>query len=256
MLNTLLFKAIVKAIQLAAQGRLEQRSRIVEKAVIVLSDGHDEGTGFTLEDCVQEANIRQIPVFALAVPEEKEKNKYHGNLEKIASATGGVFVPVNDMNKLYAVYEKLDELVKNQYVLNFGLPSRFADGKEHNLEVSATHEGVVVSTKATFQSGFTQYREPPPEPITSEQLEQIRGLQKEQKWKDIKLNKFVEEKFGAGRTVETLSTAEADNLIKSLKEIPTKKDGILTSWWVWPIGLVLVVAIVLVYVAWKRIHQS
>jgi len=63
MLNTVLFKATIKAIQLAAQGRLDKRSRPLEKAVILLSDGHEEGAGFTINDCINEAKTQRIPIY-------------------------------------------------------------------------------------------------------------------------------------------------------------------------------------------------
>jgi len=249
MQSTVLFKGTIKAIQLAAQGRLDQRSRPFEKAVILLSDGHEEGTGYTIENCIQKAQTQRIPIFALAVPEPKERNRHHGNLERMADATGGVFVSVNDLNRLEAVYQKLDELVKNRYVLNFKLPSWFADGKEHNLEISATHEGVVVSTITTFRSRRLTGR------ITREQFEQIKDLQKKRGWTDSKLNEFVE-KFGTGKTVETLYATETDELIGSLQN-SQEDDGNPThpwwqKWWVWLIGgIVLVFAVVLVFSAIK-----
>jgi hypothetical protein len=244
--GTVLFKATIKAIQLAAQGRMAQGRGTVEKAVIVMSDGHDEGTGYTIDDCIQEAKTRRIPVFTLAIPEEKTRNKYHGNLEKLASATGGVFVPVNDMEQLDAVYNKLDELVKKQYVLTFQLPSGIADGGTHNLEISATHEGTVVNGKAEFRAGFI----PPPEPIRDEQLGQIKQLQDELKWREGKLNEFIKERFGTEKIVKELDAREADTLIQSLTKIIAEGqsndggNGFSIPLWGWIAIIVVVVALI------------
>ena len=56
-----LFKAVVRGIRY-----LQDKGRVGRRAVMVVSDGHDESSGaYTLDDCIREARAGDIPIFSL-----------------------------------------------------------------------------------------------------------------------------------------------------------------------------------------------
>ena len=144
--KTVLYKAVKDAIEVVERGRSNQ-TKSAEKAIIILSDGQDEGTGYDINVPIAAAKKSQIPIFSLGLPDTRSNNRYHDVLDRISRESGGVFVPIRDVNQLKAVYEKIDTLLKNQYVLTFEVPSELQDGKEHSLQVLGSHEGAALSAQ-------------------------------------------------------------------------------------------------------------
>jgi von Willebrand factor type A domain len=144
--KTVLYKAVADAIDKAQIGRLN-RTATTEKVVIVLSDGHDESQGYDISVPIGAAKKSQIPVFTLGLPEPATHNGFHDVLDRIAKESGAVFVPIKDENQLKAVYEKLDSLLKSQYVLTFQVPPEFQDGRDHVLNVLASNGSSSLSAK-------------------------------------------------------------------------------------------------------------
>ena len=252
MQTTILFQSLYKAIQLVVQG---SGKKAAERGIILLSDGHDEGAGFTIEDCIRLAKENQVPVFSLGVPEEGVANKYHGNLEKIALSTGGIFVPINDMKRLDAVYQKLDELVKQQYILNITVPPKFANGKEYNLKVAAMHNGQIVEAPEVKVSS-----KPPPEGAKVAKIENSQKKEIENLIKDLGLeesaDQIVKEKLGLSLKIDELTQAQGDDLISKL-EAEVDRPPIWKKWWFWSIvGAIAIGLAALLIVSFIRTRSA
>jgi len=159
--HTFLFKAVMEAIKVASYGR---SGLDTQKAIIILSDGHDEsqGVGFTADDCVREAKKLKIPIFSLGLPdstERKEPRKFNENLKKLSINTGGAYFEVsdiaplnsNDVTPLESVYLKLDELIKRQHIFSFTIPRRYLDGQDKTLDLSVSVENEYLQTSFAFK---------------------------------------------------------------------------------------------------------
>ncbi len=166
MAKTVLYKALTEAIELAGRGR-QSGSRAVEQVVVVLSDGHDEGVGYDIGNPINAAKEHQVPVFALGLPEPATKNGYHDVLERIARESGAVFVPIRDTARLSEVYEKLDTLLKSQYVLTVQVPPEMRDGRQHVVQVVATNQGAALSARFDARTQVTPGAAAPPVPFAT-----------------------------------------------------------------------------------------
>jgi hypothetical protein len=163
--RTLLFRAVAEAVNTLAHGRLDPGDRRIQKALFVLSDGHDEEVGFDIGVPIRAAKDNQIPLFCVALPETATQNKYHDNLRKMAEETGGTFLAVEDLRSLEGFFERLDYLIKNEKVLTFQFPRALADGKAHTLRIQAKHGDIVVSKSAAIVAPFLPPSQQPGKPL-------------------------------------------------------------------------------------------
>jgi hypothetical protein len=83
-LGTRIYRRGMDAIETLAQTKASRR------ALVILSDGKDEDTGFTKDDLIQAAQKHHVVVFALGCPETEADVPALGNLEKIAAETHGL----------------------------------------------------------------------------------------------------------------------------------------------------------------------
>jgi VWFA-related protein len=126
--GTPLYDALYKGVQWAQEGSLGHR------AVILLTDGVDEGPGSAVasaETPIQMATGANVPVFTIGLGDEIDG----GYLERVARATGGTYQEAPDSEQLPALFLNVPDQLKQQYVLTYesGLPP---DGDTHRVGVS------------------------------------------------------------------------------------------------------------------------
>jgi hypothetical protein len=85
-LGTRLYRRGIDAIEIVAKTHASRR------ALVILSDGKDEDTGFTKDDLLQAAQKNNVMIFALGCPEAETDIPALGNLEKIAAETHGLYL--------------------------------------------------------------------------------------------------------------------------------------------------------------------
>lgn len=140
----LLYDGIEQAIGLyasaAAPGRSNQTGTLLPaaKAVIVVSDGRDNGSATDVEKIISDANKRRIPVHAIGHSEMDQESL--SNLEMIARRTGGTYKAapsVDDINKAFTV---IKDYISKMYVVQWKTQLDH-DGKEHKIEIAMENEG-------------------------------------------------------------------------------------------------------------------
>ncbi len=136
--NTALYDAMVDSVDMLKNlpaGR---------KAIILLTDGENTRSKFTLDDAINNATRWSIPIYPIGFG-----NISKTTLEKIALLTGGYPQLKPDSSGLKQAFETVFKLLRQQYALKFS--SSFpADGKEHPLIVAMTYQGAQVRGTHTF----------------------------------------------------------------------------------------------------------
>ncbi|HTC34360.1 MAG TPA: VWA domain-containing protein [Bryobacteraceae bacterium] len=127
------------------------------KAIIVLSDGMDTGSDVRLNDAIEMAQSGGTVVYSmkyaspmrfLSITGAIEQAVSRG-LERASRETGGLTFP-NPGRKTAEVFAKIESDLRNLYVLGFTPPAGSRDGKFHRLDVTTTHQGLVVRTRAGY----------------------------------------------------------------------------------------------------------
>jgi len=148
----LLYDGLAQAIQLFAAGSAPGKGGApsllpVPKALVVISDGRDNGSATDVEKVISDAGKRRIPIHAVGHSELDQDSL--ANLEVISRRTGGTYRPaatVEDINKSLTV---IKDYINKMYVLQWKtrLPH---DGKDHRVEIAMENEGSSTSLKSSI----------------------------------------------------------------------------------------------------------
>jgi hypothetical protein len=109
------------------------------RRLIVISDGHDEGSVHKEEEVIAAARNRGIPVDAIGVT--RSSPEYLKTLQRLAAETGGQFRVAKDTNELQQLVGSGITRLKSAPVVSFRVARAPADGGRHQLEVTWTHDG-------------------------------------------------------------------------------------------------------------------
>lgn len=109
-------------------------------AIIVLTDGMDNMSAFSLADVMQQIGPRgtTISTVGLGDPEQKDATTAGLDipaLQEIASESGGEYAYVNDEVRLTALYQRFARVLQSEYVLTYTSPSTLRDGLMRQLTI-------------------------------------------------------------------------------------------------------------------------
>jgi VWFA-related protein len=108
------------------------------KAIIVISDGRDNGSATDVEKVISDAVKRKIPIHCIGHSELDQDSL--SNLEMIAKRTNATYKAapsVEDINKAFTV---IKDYINKMYVVTWKTQLDH-DGKEHKIEIAMENEG-------------------------------------------------------------------------------------------------------------------
>lgn len=128
--GTLLYDAIY----LAANEKLNQETG--RKALIILTDGEDEGSKTKLGDAIAAAERNNIIVYVILMADRamywSQGEGYYGYspAKRISEETGGRLIDVgNNGNKLKAAFQQIQDELRTQYLASYTSLNKTDDGK-------------------------------------------------------------------------------------------------------------------------------
>ena len=144
--------ALYDAIYHACHDKLlkEQSDRPQRRAVIILSDGDDNQSEYTLAQAVEMAQRAEVIIYAISTDDSGLVLRGDKNLEKLASATGGrAFFPfkMKDIKNSFAAIE--DEL-RSQYVVSYHPADFDPDGRYRSIEILALKKDLQVRARKGY----------------------------------------------------------------------------------------------------------
>jgi VWFA-related protein len=141
-----------------ASARQKMRWAQGRKALIVVSDGFDTGSPHTLSDAIEAVQESASVVYAIKYVDpnispasagiSRRKSAERG-LERLTDETGGYTFP-NPGDKLTEVFARIEQDLRNQYVLGFTPPVEARDGRFHKLEVKMRPRGLTVRARIGY----------------------------------------------------------------------------------------------------------
>lgn len=124
----------------AYEGVTEAGPRTGQSAVVLLTDGRDTSDpspSRSLQDVIDEAQARGVPVYAIAFG----SNPAETELQRLASQTGGAYYRAPSASDLDDVYRRISQRISNQYRVRYRTSNTATDGTTRNVEVTAFHGG-------------------------------------------------------------------------------------------------------------------
>jgi VWFA-related protein len=128
--GTLLFDAAY----LASDEVLSKESG--RKAMIILTDGEDEGSKMRLRDAIEAAQKANVIAYVLLITDPVFPSNY-GDMNKLTEQTGGRVIEVRNPDKLDKAFSEIAAELRSQYSLGFTSNNPNNDGKFRKLEVKS-----------------------------------------------------------------------------------------------------------------------
>jgi len=129
------------AVALASNDKLSKETG--RKAIIVLTDGQDQGSTTKIAGAIEAAQKANVIVYGILIADRAAYGDvvfgYSGNsaLKKIAEETGGRMIDVgNNGRKLQAAFQQIEDELRTQYVASYTPTNNKADGSYRKLDVS------------------------------------------------------------------------------------------------------------------------
>ena len=148
--GTLLYDAI----NLASNEKLNQETG--RKAMIILTDGEDEGSRTKIGDAIAAANRNNVIVYVILIADRamywNQGMGYYGYgaAKKIADETGGRVIDVgNNGQKLQAAFAQIEDELRTQYVASYTPSNDKLDGSFRRIAVQCG-EGMKVQVRKGY----------------------------------------------------------------------------------------------------------
>jgi len=154
--GTLLYDAI----NLASNEKLNQETG--RKAIIILTDGEDEGSRTKIGEAIAAANRNNVIVYVILIADRamywNSGMGYYGYsaAKKIADETGGRVIDVgNNGQKLQAAFEQIEDELRTQYVASYTSSNEKLDGSFRRIAVQCG-EGMKVQVRKGYYATAPQ----------------------------------------------------------------------------------------------------
>jgi VWFA-related protein len=152
--GTLLYDAIY----LAANEKMNQETG--RKAIIILTDGEDEGSREKIADAIGAANRNNVIIYIILCADREmywsQGEGYYGYspAKRISDETGGRVIDVgNNGNKLQAAFQQIQDELRTQYVASYTPSDAKADGTFRKVTVDC-HSDTDQNLKVQVRKGY------------------------------------------------------------------------------------------------------
>jgi VWFA-related protein len=86
-----------------------------QRAMLLLTDGKDEGSRFTYEDALEYARRAGVTIYAIGLGDDADRRK----LEKISEETGGRAFFLKSVDELAGIYSTIESELRSQYLVAY-----------------------------------------------------------------------------------------------------------------------------------------
>jgi Ca-activated chloride channel homolog len=107
-----------------------------QKALVLVSDGHDTVSRFTFDQALEYARRSGIPIYSIGIAIPRDDIETRAKLKRLSDETGGDSYFIDAVGRLAGIYERIERELRSQYILGF-YPSAAAreSGEWRTVEV-------------------------------------------------------------------------------------------------------------------------
>jgi Ca-activated chloride channel family protein len=132
-------------------------SRKPRKALIIVSDGGDNDSRYTLNELVSMATEADVEIFAICLfddPKTQEEFDGPNLMGRLTQETGGFTFVTADVNDLRSLMAKIGVTLHNQYVLGYYPPDDAPSGKYRKIKVQVLLPAGVPKIQVYAREGY------------------------------------------------------------------------------------------------------
>jgi VWFA-related protein len=147
--GTLLYDAVY----LAATQKMNQETG--RKAVILLTDGEDEGSRAKINEAIAAAEKSNVIVYTILIADRGFYGEFgysgYSAMKKLTEETGGRLIDVgNNGKKLEAAFQQIEDELRTQYVASYTSTNTKLDGSFRKLSVECRGDGLKVQVRKGY----------------------------------------------------------------------------------------------------------
>ena len=148
--GTLLYDAVY----LASHDELAQQ--VGRKAMILLTDGQDEGSQFKLKDAIEAAQKADSIVYVLLCADRGFYSGFggysgEGEMKKLTQETGGRVIDVgNKMQKLREGFDQIANELRSQYYIGYTPTNNKLDGTFRKVEIHTSDKNYKIQSRSGY----------------------------------------------------------------------------------------------------------
>lgn len=150
------------AVYLASYEKMSEETG--RKALILLTDGEDQGSRTKLAGVIEAAQRANVTVYVILIADVAQSYLNqglgyggYGAMKKLAEQTGGRMINVgNNGKKLAAAFDQIEEELRTQYVATYVPTNTKQDGAYRKLQVECKGDGL----KVMARKGYYAAKEP------------------------------------------------------------------------------------------------
>ena len=141
------------AVYLASNEKMNQESG--RKAMILLTDGEDEGSNHKIQNAIAAAQRSNVLVYVILIADRV----FYGDwgysgfsaMKKMTEETGGRLIDVgNNGKKLEAAFQQIEDELRTQYVASYTPSNTKLDGSFRHLGVECRGDGMKVQVRKGY----------------------------------------------------------------------------------------------------------
>jgi VWFA-related protein len=147
--GTLLYDAVY----LAATQKMNQETG--RKAMILLTDGEDEGSRTKISEAIAAAEKSNVIVYTILIADRGFYGGFgysgYSAMKKLTEETGGRLIDVgNNGKKLEAAFQQIEDELRTQYVASYTPTNTKMDGNFRKLSVECRGDGLKVQVRKGY----------------------------------------------------------------------------------------------------------
>lgn len=141
--GTVLYDAVDTA------ARILLKDQTGRKALILLTDGVDFGSGSTMAEAIESAQKQDTIIYSILFA-DRNGNSGRGALVKLAQETGGAFYEVSKKLSIETIYAMIQNELRNQYSLGYvsDAPPKISEFRK--IQLSTKRKGLVVQARDRY----------------------------------------------------------------------------------------------------------
>jgi Ca-activated chloride channel homolog len=125
---TALYDVIVRSIDTLG-------TRTGRKAIIVFTDGEDQGSHVTLDLVEQRLQASDVTLYMIGQGRGLSVDRLKKVMERLSTPTGGRVFAMASINELSSAFDTLLDELSHQYLIGYPPPGDIRDGKFHEIRV-------------------------------------------------------------------------------------------------------------------------
>jgi Ca-activated chloride channel homolog len=117
-----------------------------KKAIILLSDGRDEGSRYNFTDALEYAKRSGVAFYSVGIHLLSKDGDVRNKLQRLSDETGGRAFFIDRSSELAHVYKLIEEEVRSQYLVAYQSANAEAPDKFRSVEVKVARPGIEAKT--------------------------------------------------------------------------------------------------------------